>query len=195
MALIHLVILAIAICGTSAQIQFPGSCPNQTVVDPFNATAYLGKWYEIEAYFQVFSSGAMCTVAQYSLRSDGLVQVFNTNINEATGNLVSITGSARLTEGTAAKLAVSFPVAPGEAPYWVLETDYTNYSVVFACRDYGTVHFITTWYLSRSRNPSQQARDDVRSIFLNRGIDVTKLQTTNQTGCPPDTNPPPTHLF
>ena len=28
-----------------------------------------------------------------------------------------------------------FPVSPRDAPYWVVETDYTNYSVVWSCSE------------------------------------------------------------
>lgn len=40
------------------------------------------------------------------------------------------------------KLAVQFPSLPFHfsAPYWVVDTDYDNYAVVWACNDFGVFH-------------------------------------------------------
>ena len=56
-----------------------------------------------------------------------------------------IIGSARPTNGTSGQLGVTFPVAPAEAPYWVLDTDYDNYSVVWSCTNLGLLHFGTNY--------------------------------------------------
>ena len=59
-------------------------------------------------------------------------------LNSRTGSPASIEGSATLSdEKTVGKLSVVFPSLPGQiaAPYWILDTDYDNYSVVFSCFD------------------------------------------------------------
>lgn len=56
----------------------------------------------------------------------------------------TIEGTATLTGGpNEAKLSVVFPSVPfgRAAPYWVLDTDYTTYSVVYSCTD---LFFINT---------------------------------------------------
>lgn len=188
MATIHFIILAAFVSTSLGQIQFPGSCPDVSVVDPFEASKYLGKWYEIESYFQVYSANAICTAANYSDLGNGTIGVYNTNYNGKTGAFQSITGTARLVNGTEAKLGVTFPVSAGEAPYWVLKTDYNSYSVVFACRDFGTVNFQTVWVLCREQNPSSDLRQEIRDFLANIGISTVQLNETRQTDCPDESH-------
>lgn len=48
-------------------------------------------------------------------------------------------GTAEFIEGpTVAKLWVTFPSVGGEAPYWVLDTDYDTYALVWSCTDIET---------------------------------------------------------
>jgi len=56
---------------------------------------------------------------------------------DRTGELQTALGSARALDPTKneAKLMVNFPfMGPLESPYWVLDTDYTGYSIVWSCR-------------------------------------------------------------
>lgn len=57
-----------------------------------------------------------------------------------TGRPSTIEGITRVKSNqTEGKLEVVFPSLPGKipAPYWILETDYDNYAVVFSCTDLG----------------------------------------------------------
>lgn len=42
---------------------------------------YLNKWYEAEKYFAVFELGGKCITATYSDKTNGVVGVFNKQIN------------------------------------------------------------------------------------------------------------------
>lgn len=45
------------------------------------------------------------------------------------------------------RLAVAFPSLPVtfDAPYWVLDTDYKRYSVVWSCVDFGFLSTSKSW--------------------------------------------------
>lgn len=82
-----------------------------------------------------------------------------------TGEIGSALGSARPEDPSKneAKLLVNFPsMGSFEAPYWVLDTDYTNYAIVWSCRPaedgldslrkkdlqiFFSVHFFPFWYM------------------------------------------------
>lgn len=59
-----------------------------------------------------------------------------------TNKAQTIQGYARLTGGpTEGRLGVVFPNMPfaSEAPYWVLDTDYDNFAVVYSCTNIGFI--------------------------------------------------------
>lgn len=64
-----------------AQIPFFTSCPHVKVVQDFDVEAYLGLWYEQEKYPFIFQLGGKCVTAEYTLRPDGKVGVFNRQLN------------------------------------------------------------------------------------------------------------------
>lgn len=95
-----------------AQVPGLGSCPRFTVQPNFDANRYLGLWYEVEKYPFIFTIGGKCVTAEYGLRSDGKISVFNKQIRN--GREDTIIGSARLTKPGFGVLGVSFPSVPCE---------------------------------------------------------------------------------
>lgn len=94
----------------------------------------MGTWYEVAKYRTIFQSGINCISVDYSLRKDGLVEVVNSM--SFFGHNVSVYGS--LTEVNPqtkdGKLKLYFPdILTANSEYWVLGTDYTNYSVIWSC--------------------------------------------------------------
>lgn len=65
----------------TAQIPYFTQCPHVSVVPNFDVEAYLGLWYEQEKYPFIFQLGGKCVTAEYTLRPDGKVGVFNRQIN------------------------------------------------------------------------------------------------------------------
>ncbi|XP_057656922.1 apolipoprotein D-like isoform X1 [Diorhabda carinulata] len=129
---------------TTAQIPSVGSCPNVETVQNFDVARYLGKWFEMERYFAIFELGGKCVTAEYSLHDNGTVHVRNQQLQFYTEAQTTIDGTARLASNTGeAKLLVTFPSLPVtfDAPYWVVETDYDSYSVVWSCVDLRILNF------------------------------------------------------
>ncbi|XP_066948345.1 apolipoprotein D-like [Macrobrachium rosenbergii] len=58
-----------------------GPCPDVPVVHNFNVTAYLGRWYELERFENLFQSGA-CATADYARFPNGSISVINTQISK-----------------------------------------------------------------------------------------------------------------
>ncbi|XP_057364420.1 apolipoprotein D-like [Daphnia carinata] len=175
-----------------AQVTFDGACPKLDVVRDFDLHRYLGLWYEIESYPAVFSSFASCTTANYSLLPDGNVRVINRSFNTSSKGFDMVDGTARLIEPLKreAKLGVVFPgnrfsrPVPADGNYWVLSTDYVNYSVVWSCETFNGKSFQFLWHLNRHRQPSQSALAFVGHRIDSFGLERKFLQTTEQRNCP-----------
>ncbi|OWR44741.1 chlorophyllide A binding protein precursor, partial [Danaus plexippus plexippus] len=145
---------------------FRGRCDeNISVVQNFNATAYLGVWYDISSYPVRFQYGT-CPTATYEASSVG-VNVFNTEVVDQ--RLSTIRGSAVIDSNDgSAKLLVSFPIAELNAttksPYWVLATDYNNYALVYSCSNEGeNSRRVSSWQLSRNKFLSQESLNEINN--------------------------------
>uniref|UniRef100_A0A6P4FA28 Apolipoprotein D-like n=1 Tax=Drosophila rhopaloa TaxID=1041015 RepID=A0A6P4FA28_DRORH len=90
----------------SAQLPFPGKCPDVKVVDTFDVEAYLGVWYEYSKYPFAFEIGKKCIYANYGLIDNSTVSVVNAAINRFTGLPSNVTGKAKLI--APGQLAVAF---------------------------------------------------------------------------------------
>ncbi|EGD83177.1 hypothetical protein PTSG_03808 [Salpingoeca rosetta] len=117
------------------------------VVPNLNVTAYLGRWYQIADDFSsaaTFEKGAWCVAADYGLRSDGKISVFNQQrTGSATGPPGNIKGYAYAPNPSIpAKLKVHFDVAPIDGPYWIVAVGPrvpTGNAICDPCYDYAIV--------------------------------------------------------
>ncbi|XP_011177881.1 apolipoprotein D [Zeugodacus cucurbitae] len=182
-----LTIVALAFVGIAqAQVQFSGGCPCNVQVQPdFDVAAYLGTWYEYAKYPVYFEANGKCIQAQYTLKDNGQVGVVNSMIDQTTDQPSDIVGYAVVVEN--AKLLVTFPVSPAynvSSNYWVLSTDYTNYSVVYSCQPtQDDSHSIIVWILTRAQQPSAELIEKAENVLTSNGVSLSQLVVTNQSDC------------
>nr|CAD7447544.1 unnamed protein product [Timema bartmani] len=105
----------------------------------------------------------------------------------------SATGKATLASKTGeGKLSVSFgvsvlfDVAPISAPYWVLGTDYTSYSVVWSCVDAVFLNLSTyptrfSWLLTREKNPGPEVLRSIEGVLNANNLKDLPYTDTAQT--------------
>ncbi|XP_045447234.1 apolipoprotein D-like [Melitaea cinxia] len=186
--------IAIFLCGLTlqqcaAQMVFPGSCPDVAAMENFNANRYLGKWYEIEKYFAAFELGGKCITAEYGLKDNGVISVVNKQLSSFTGMKSQIEGEAiQVSRSDEGKLAVRFPSLPVNiaAPYWVADTDYDNYSLVWSCYEFGVFHTRNAWILTRQRDPPMEILEKAYAAADKNNINRAYFLKTDQKDCPED---------
>jgi apolipoprotein D and lipocalin family protein len=95
----------------------------------------------------------------------------------------SISGYARVE--SSGKLLVRFPVIPVQidSNYWVLGTDYENYSVVYSCTDILFAKGEVVWILMRQRFPPQDSIEKAYAILKENGLSTAFLKKVNQKDC------------
>ncbi|EGK96848.1 AGAP013318-PA [Anopheles gambiae str. PEST] len=154
---------------TSGQLVSPGVCQDFPVHVNFDVPRYLGLWYEIRRYEQVFQRGGECVTAEYSLNDDGSVRVFNSMLVPPGQVRQSDVGRAVVAfpdeSPLEAKLNVTFDATATDisANYWVLGTDYDSYAVVWGCFGVGTtLRAESAWILSRTPTLTPQAEAEVQ---------------------------------
>ena len=150
------------------------------VVAKVDLTRYAGKWYEIAKFPAPFQNGLVSVTADYTLREDGTVRVFNRGLRGSfDGSESSITGVAKPAGITTnAKLKVRFdpfPVNLFQADYWIIElgADYEYAVVSNPSRKY-------LWILSRTPHMDAAVYDGILFRLDQRGFDTEKLVLTPQ---------------
>ncbi|XP_061094923.1 apolipoprotein D-like [Conger conger] len=166
----------------SGQVFHWGPCPEASVQSGFDIHKYLGRWFEIEKLPAFFEKGK-CIEANYSLRPDGTIKVFNSELRN--GKVNSIEGTAVVQDiRQPAKLGVSFFFFTPYSPYWVLYTDYENLAMVYSCIDVLRLfHVDYAWILGRARALPVATTNRAKMVFSNNNIDVSKMISTDQKGC------------
>lgn len=53
------------------------SCPNIPVISNFDASRYIGTWYEIQRFNYIFELGLKCVSATYGSINSTMISVYN----------------------------------------------------------------------------------------------------------------------
>ena len=157
----------------------PASSPPDTVAS-VDLARYVGKWYEIAKYSQLFELGLVGVTAEYALENDGTVSVTNRGfMGKLDGPESDIHGVATVVDATTnAKLSVRFNLFPASlfpGDYWIVELgqDY-EYAVVSDPKR------ATLWILSRTPQMDATVYDGIIASLNDKGFDTTKLELTPQ---------------
>jgi apolipoprotein D and lipocalin family protein len=135
---------------------------------------YLGRWYEIARYEQGFQKGCEGVTADYSLRSDGSINVVN-RCRKPGGKTSEARGRAKIVDlQTNAKLKVSF-FGPFYGDYWVLDRD-DDYR--WAIVGEGSGRYL--WILHRDPTPAEAEVERLISRVRDLGYDTSLLLRTKQ---------------
>lgn len=144
---------------------------DNSVVTDFDLNRFLGNWYEIARFDHKFERGMEQTMASYTLRDDGKVDVLNSGMKN--GKASQAKGVAKLTDNPAL-LRVSF-WGPFYSDYRVMliDEDYQYALVGSGSDDY-------LWILSRSPQISPEVKSKILADAQARGYDTEKLIWINQ---------------
>ena len=147
---------------------------DNSTVDEFDLSRYLGTWYEIAKYDHSFERGMDNAMAEYILQDDGTVFVMNTAWKDG-----------------------KFKIAQGKAKYPDPETNpgalkvsfflffYSEYNVMMVDENYtislvGSKAYDYLWILSRTPVPDPDLLQVVLDEAEERGYDTTKLIWVDQ---------------
>jgi apolipoprotein D and lipocalin family protein len=152
-----------------------GAPPLRTVPH-VDLARYAGTWYEIASYPQRFQKGCTGTVATYTIRPDGTVEVVNRCARDSLDGRVTVArGRARVVDPESnAKLKVSF-FWPFWGDYWIVDLgpDYEYAVVGHPGRRY-------LWILGRAPTMAPGVYEGILERLRAQGYDTTRLVRTLQ---------------
>ena len=147
-----------------------GKPDNVVPVNNFNATKYLGKWYEIARLDHSFERGLSNVTAEYSMRGDGSIKVLNRGYNAEKREWKDAEGKAKFVGPTdVAHLKVSF-FGPAYGSYIVFDLDenYTHSLISGPDTSY-------LWILSRTPTMDEATKKRLVAKAQALGFDTSKL--------------------
>jgi len=177
------------------------NCPDVSGKPMFDATHYTGQWYQLSSLPFIFvSSDSTCVWAKYTSLSNGNIGVNNSGINPSTGERFVALGEAALIANSSGRgeLDVEFyprkPSPSADPNYFVLNTDYMEFSYIWSCDDYFNAHEPKLWILNRSFNHTldyihQQEANALEILkglgYSQRSVDLVagSLDITKHTNC------------
>merc|ERR1711988_1172311 len=182
LAMLSAALVLVAFTGLShAQtIGFGGCSKKVTVKENFDLKRYLGTWHEYGSIPSWFQLGLKCVSATYDLKDNGKIGVYNRGI-KADGSESGIKGEAEVVGPETAKLGVRFSdFQPVPGPYWIIDTDYDNYTFIYSCTSLGLAHAEFAWILTRGTNPDPATIAKIMELGNSMGISVDKIKVTAQ---------------
>ncbi|HWQ25256.1 MAG TPA: lipocalin family protein [Chlorobaculum sp.] len=166
--MIVLALLALAGC--------TGAPEGIVAVDRFDLNRYLGTWYEIVRTDNSFERGTEQVTADYSLRQDGKVRVFNKGYDPIKKQWKSVEGKAKFAgDPKIGALEVSF-FGPFYGGYTVFDLDRENYS--WAMVSGHNLSYL--WILSRTPVMDRALVERLLTEARSKGFDTLRVIRTRQ---------------
>ncbi|XP_048460704.1 apolipoprotein D-like [Rhincodon typus] len=173
-----------------------GRCEHVELQKNFSLNQYMGTWYEIERLYNV-TGERRCISETISKAFNGFRETYELLTWMIKDNDAVVVLSAELipppkANKDQAKLTYRLDQQMGHEPlddsvifhYWVVDTDYTSYSLVFSCVSFlGIAHTPYAWILSRERQLSANTTKYLHDILDKYNINIEDLVKINQEGC------------
>jgi apolipoprotein D and lipocalin family protein len=187
---VSVVLLIVGLSLAGGQVLMDGSCPPIPVMKNFSPEKFLGTWYEIERYYSDFQVNTKCSKIDFTYNPDGRIGILTSALHEKSGMPKVAYGLANFEHGDSARMTISLTPTPGspapkEFGFWVLETDYESYAVVYSCDEFcrGRQHSKSIWVLGRTAIIPQQVMNRLYDKIKILSLDPKRLMKVDQHQC------------
>ncbi|QXT40417.1 lipocalin family protein [Gymnodinialimonas ceratoperidinii] len=162
-------LFAIASCGAVIGPSYRDDSVTIASSASFDASRYVGRWYEVARYPNPFQADCPGAIADYALtETPGVLSVTNTCLDAAGRAVDTISGTA--TDEGLGRLSVRLEGVPVAAPYWVLWVDEGYRTAVV-----GAPNGRVGWILNREPEIPSDRLAAAREVLDFNGYDLAPL--------------------
>ncbi|TNV78151.1 hypothetical protein FGO68_gene14548 [Halteria grandinella] len=175
------ILAALALVGLVNAGISSGQCPSPALKTPFDATKYVGLWWEQARDSTMPWESNDCQQARYALNADGTVAVHNSQYNPNTDQVEDATAVATF-DGAQGQVKFFWYAPAGD--YRVIDTDYETFALVYSCSSYYVAKSEYIWVLTREQNPDESVIFNALQTLKARvpDYDQTQVRRTKQGG-------------
>ncbi|KAF4522557.1 hypothetical protein B566_EDAN012848 [Ephemera danica] len=178
-------VLSLLITVSTAQIQQGGPCPEVESTRDLNLTMFMDRWYETMQTYRADGNINECT--QYIFK-----QVSNSNNftfdsyarNPKTKMDIYSQGESMVVIDSKGYSVFEIIDNGLKISVHILDTDYTNYAVLWACIPAENSHYENAVVLTRERNPSLEVLYTALDLMAMRNITTSFLVSVEHRNCP-----------
>ncbi|CAG2170440.1 unnamed protein product [Oppiella nova] len=160
-------------------------CPLIQSMGDINGPAFMGLWYQLERYPDIFETGFKCQTANYSLNTDGTVNITHNEYTDVGDYEISYHGYGIPQPNNPSNVTEIFPeFPPMNANVLVVATDYVSYALTYSCRNLPfNQRYENAWILGRNKTISSispQTLSQLKQMLSSKGSSVQKFRLTTQ---------------
>ncbi len=162
-----------------AQMIGSGSCPKVDVVDEFSLENFLGTWYRVQAYPDFSNIVGSCISWDFNQAENEKITL---QINENRFGLEEFeTAHGEIVRPGVILISHEDSIlARPNSNYYIINTDYENYAVVYTCSRGFFYRTQNVWILSRKSVLEDVYLEEAKSSLKAEGISTTFLTATSQ---------------
>ncbi|XP_072389833.1 apolipoprotein D-like [Diabrotica undecimpunctata] len=158
------------------------SCPDLKGVANFDATKFVGLWYEQQRYPTILEKNGKCVLTKYSLNDNKSIGINTTYLNAESNEWTILEGVAIADSTTGeAKFTVEFKEPALTAPFWILDIDYDQFFVPYSCIVQDGTVIENLFIVTRNLNPSNDVINAALKVINDNNLDATQLLQTDKT--------------
>ncbi|XP_008552284.1 apolipoprotein D-like [Microplitis demolitor] len=181
--MLRLSIIGCLIAGVFTQSFNARQCPH-IPVEPVDPNRMVGEWWEYQRSSNNWDNVESCAKMYWNKVENGVLKVVFTDISSLINDNSTVASEIAM-ENNALYVTVHLPIlGPIKKKHYVLETDYDNYAIMWACEYQGSQYTTFAWVKTRDRFPKFDIDRIVRRAFLKRGLPLVPMTTINQDNCP-----------
>lgn len=164
-----------------------GACPTEVEVQHnFDLDKFLGVWYVI----QKTSTSSSCMKLNITRTQDGVIKIYEFSRTFPlqmirVDHTTIYAGELNVPDPTEpARMEVRYNLSPlGTVPFWIVETNYSEYASTWSCGRMLWGHFQDAMILSRKPRLDNEVAKKLRTKFNGFGIDPGTLSFIDQKPC------------